>query len=143
MEVLLIKHTWAFFPGEKDNLSYEASATKVPEIIKRNIKSDGNNLFRVPSRTEADYHRRFWMCCRFWRIIVCTLVSYMGWKLVRLSKLCADFHQRGASEICKSSICYCVSIELLRRVTCPLKNTNWYSQFCWRVYRSSTKGLLH
>ena len=85
------------FLGEKDNLRYKVPATKEREIIRRNIKSDGNNLFRVPSKTEADQYYTVDMsivvsecaasfvgspCTHqyliFCRITVYTSLSYMG-----------------------------------------------------------------
>ena len=36
-------------------MRYKVQVTGEREIIRRNIKLDGNNLFRVPTRTEA-YH---------------------------------------------------------------------------------------
>ena len=63
VEFLFIKHTWALlnsclfrFLGEKDNLRYKVTAKEEREMVWRNIKSDGNNLFWVPSRTEADQY---------------------------------------------------------------------------------------
>ena len=63
VEFMFIKHAWAFlnfslcrFLGEKDNLRYKVPATVEREMIRRNIKSDGKILLRVPSRIEADQY---------------------------------------------------------------------------------------
>ena len=44
------------FLEEKDNLRYKVPATEERKRIRRNIKSDGNNIFRAPSRTETDHY---------------------------------------------------------------------------------------
>ena len=37
-------------------MRYKVPATEERKIMRRNIKSDGNNLFRVASRTETDQY---------------------------------------------------------------------------------------
>ena len=104
-------------------------AAEEREIIRRNIISDGNNLFQVPSRTKANQYYTVDMSIGICECAIdfdgspCTH-QYLIWteNLADSVNFVPIFNKEERQRWVR--IAFGTAIDLLRRITFPFKNTN-------------------